>query len=292
MGEVVGAVGVPHHPNFPALANEDTAFARELHRLYGEVGKQLISVAPDVLVIVSSDHFHHYFAEVPTFGIGVAEETVGPCDRPDSPTYKMSVDSHLAGHILCESVAAGFDVARSHEFALDHAFVVPYHFLASGLDVSIVPVFINGLLPPVPSAQRCFDIGQTIRDAIESADDGKRVAIVASGTVSLDLGGIHDGPAEVHPSFQYEGVPDSEWVDEVVERLSAGNVPGLVSGATVGRMASAGNIGAEFLNWIAMLGTFDAQAPEFVERQGPLGNVFAAWPLVQAAGQDMRGGTA
>ncbi|WP_327102936.1 hypothetical protein [Nonomuraea glycinis] len=65
-----------------------------------------------MLLIVSSDHLNHYFAEVPTFGIGVAEETVGPCDRPD------------------------------------------------------------GLLPPVPSARRCFDIGRTIRESIDSADDG------------------------------------------------------------------------------------------------------------------------
>jgi aromatic ring-opening dioxygenase catalytic subunit (LigB family) len=290
MGELVGAVGVPHHPAFPALATEDSAFARELRRLYGEVEKRLRAVAPDVLVIVSSDHLNHYFAEVPTFGIGVAEETIGPCDRPDSRAYKLSVDARLAGHLLQESVTAGFDVARSYEFALDHSFVVPYHFLASGLDVDVVPVFVNGLVPPVPSAQRCFDIGRAIRNAIESADDGKRVAVVASGSVSLDLGGVHEGPAEQHPSLRYDGVPNSEWVDEVVDRLGAGELADVVKGATTERMASAGNIAAEFLNWVSMLGMLDPRAPEFVERQGPLGNVFAAWRLAQQVTTDARGG--
>jgi aromatic ring-opening dioxygenase catalytic subunit (LigB family) len=282
MGELVGAVGVPHHPNFPALAIEETVFAKELHRLYEEVAVRLRSVAPDVLLIVSSDHLNHYFAEVPTFGIGIAEETVGPCDRPDSPPYKMSVDGQLATHILRESVTSGFDVARSYEFELDHSFVVPYHFLAAELDVDVVPMFVNGLVPPVPSAQRCFDIGRAIRGAIESADDGKRVAVVASGSVSLDLGGIHDGPVAQHPSLRYDGVPNSEWVDEVVERLSAGASTDLVASATTARMASAGNIAAEFLNWVIMLGMFESQAPGYVERQGPLGNVFAAWPLTPA----------
>jgi aromatic ring-opening dioxygenase catalytic subunit (LigB family) len=286
MGALVGAVGVPHHPNFPILAREDTGFARELHRLYGEVERRLTSVAPDVLIIVSSDHFNHYFAEVPTFGIGIAAETVGPCDRPDLPAYRMSVDSELADHILRESLTNGFDVARSHEFALDHAFVVPYHFLTSGLNVDIIPVFINGLLPPMPSAQRCSDIGRAIRDAIESADDGKRVAVIASGSVSLDIGGVHDGPAEEHPSFRYEGVPNSEWVDEVVELLTAAELTELVRSATSARMASAGNIAGEFLNWVVMLGMLEPQIPEFVERQGRLGNVFAAWSLGQEAIKD------
>lgn len=290
MGELVGAVGVPHHPNFPALATEKTAFAEELHRLYREVAVRLSSVAPDVLVIVSSDHLNHYFAEVPTFGIGIAEEAVGPCDRPDSPPYKMSVDAQLATHILRESLRAGFDISRSYEFGLDHSFVVPYHFLATELDVDIVPIFVNGLVPPVPSAQRCFDVGRTIASAVQSADDGKRVAVVASGSVSLDLGGIHDGPAAQHPSLRYDGVPDSEWVDEVVDRLGTGCGPELVAGATTARMAGAGNIAAEFLNWITMLGMFEPQRAGYVERQGPLGNVFAAWPLAPVTARPADGG--
>jgi aromatic ring-opening dioxygenase catalytic subunit (LigB family) len=289
MGQLVGAVGVPHHPNFPALATEETVFAQELQRLYGEVAVRLRSVAPDVLVIVSSDHLNHYFAEVPTFGIGIAEETLGPCDRPDSPPYKMSVDAQLATHILRESVTAGFDVARSYEFGLDHSFVVPYHFLASQLDVNIVPMFVNGLVPPVPSAQRCFDMGRAIASAITSAEDSKRVAVIASGSVSLDLGGIHDGPVGQHPSLRYDGVPNTEWVDEVVERLSTGSSTDLVASATTARMASAGNIAAEFLNWITMLGMFEPQTAGYVERQGPLGNVFAAWPLAPAPGADGAG---
>lgn len=291
MCELVGAVGVPHHPSFPALANEDTVFAHELHRLYGEIAQRLRSLEPDVLVIVSSDHFNHYFAEVPTFCIGVAEETVGPCDRPDSPPYELSIDSQLAGHLLRESVAAGFDVARSHEFALDHSFLVPYHFLASDLDVDIIPVFLNGLLPPLPSAQRCVDLGRTLADAITSAADDKRVAVIASGSVSLDLGGLHDGPVEAHPSFAYDGVPDSAWVDEVVERLAAGDVADIVRAATTGRMAGAGNIAGEFLNWLMMLGMAQPQAPDFIERQGPLGNVFAAWPLSGGVGASSGGAT-
>lgn len=290
MGELVAAVGVPHHPNFPALATEETMFARELNRLYGDVATLLRSAAPDVLVIVSSDHLNHYFAEMPTFGIGIAEETVGPCDRPDSPSYKISVDAHLAGHILRETVTDGFDVARSYEFGLDHSFVVPYHFLAADLDVDIVPVFVNGLLPPVPSAQRCFDIGRSIREAIESAEDGRRAAVVASGSVSLDLGGVHDGPADQHPALRYDGIPNSQWVDEVVEQLSVGASTELVTSATTAKMASAGNIAAEFLNWVTMFGMFEPQTPDYVERQGPLGNVFAAWPLAPQNSEDSQGG--
>lgn len=283
MGQIVGAVGVPHHPSFPALAGEDTAFAAELRRLYGTVAETLRALRPDVLVMYSSDHLNTFFTTMPTFTIGVCEQTDGPIDRPDSPSYRVDVDHGLGRELHRLLVDAGFDLAVTHEFGLDHTFMVPYHFLAAGLGAAVVPVFINGLMPPVPRSERCFSFGRAMRAAIESIPDGKRIAIIASGSVSLDLGGVHHGPDGEHHSFEYDGVPNSGWVDQVAEMLRAGATTELLHAATADMLASAGNIGGELVNWIATVAALDAVPPVFVERQGGLGNVFAAWDLQPVA---------
>lgn len=51
--------------------------------------------------------------------------------------------------------------------------------------VPMVPVLVNTYFPPnQPTAARCYAFGQAIRRAVESWDDGSRVAIAASGGLS------------------------------------------------------------------------------------------------------------
>ena len=53
---------------------------------------------------------------------------------------------------------AGFDLARSHEMRLDHAYMVP--ILRLGLvDTPVIPLYINCNTPPLPSLSRCRDLG-------------------------------------------------------------------------------------------------------------------------------------
>jgi aromatic ring-opening dioxygenase catalytic subunit (LigB family) len=277
MGKIVGAFGVPHYPRFPLMARENTPLASEIERLYGEVAGHLRELEPDVLVIFSSDHFQTFVADIPIFSIGVAESTDGPCDQPDLPAYKVPVDYRLAQQMQTHAVKTGFDVGMHQEFALDHTFMVPYHFIARDLGASIVPVFISGLLQPTPTAQRCFDLGARLREAIETTPDDKRVAIVGSGSFSLDLGGIHEGASD--GPFRFDGVTDSVWVDRVVSLLSEAKTSEILEESTDEQMGRAGNIGGELLNWIAMLGTFDAREPDFLERQGDLGHAYGAWKI-------------
>lgn len=272
MAQVVGAFGVPHTPMYPLQAREDTPLGHEIGRLYGEVATRLSELAPDVLVVFSTDHFHTFFADLPIFAIGIAESTYGPSDQPDLPAYSVPVDHSLARHLLSHTVKAGFDVAMSQEFTLDHTFMVPYHFLARELKVPIVPVFVNGLVAPTPTAARCLALGAQLAEGIDASGEAKRVAILASGSFSLDLGGIHEGGPD-------GGVPDSPWVDEVVTYLRESKRSELISETTDERMAKAGNIGGELLNWIAMLGTFAPTAPTYLERQGTIGHAYGAWDL-------------
>ena len=54
-------------------------------------------------------------------------------------------------------------VSLAQDFELDHSIMVPLHFLTPDMNVPIVPFFINGLAPPLPSSQRCYALGKAVR---------------------------------------------------------------------------------------------------------------------------------
>lgn len=268
---MVGAVGVPHNPHFPRIAAGDGPMAADLRRLYGEAARHVRELEPDVLIFFTSDHYNIFFiSSVPIFSIGVAESTTGPSDYRELQAYRIAIDAPLARHIQAYAVRSGFDVGMSQEFEVDHPVTVPLHFLTPEMDVPIVPVFVSGLMPPIPTSQRCYAFGATIRAALASLP-ARRAVAVASGSFSLEIGGPRISDTS------HTGVPDPEWTERVVALLAAGKVDQLVAEASEEQIARAGNAGGELLDWIAMLGTIDAGPPSFLEAQPDLGQAFAAW---------------
>ena len=51
----------------------------------------------------------------------------------------------------------------------------------------------------------------------------------------------------------------------------------LIEEATTARMAQAGNIGGELLNWIAMLGVIGARKPHSIAPPNDHGHAFGVW---------------
>jgi aromatic ring-opening dioxygenase catalytic subunit (LigB family) len=273
MAEVVAAFGVPHTPNFPALVAKqgpDCAPARH----YAEIATHLRAAGPDVLVIYTDDHFNtFFFNNFPIFAIGVADQTSGPNDQTAMPSYRVAVQAALAGHLHAKAVADGFDVSLAQEFELDHSIMVPLHFLTPDVAIPIVPFFINGLAPPLPGAQRCYALGRTVSAAIADWPQAARVAVIGSGSFSLEIGGPKIPPGE------RAGTPDPEWAERVQDHLEHARIDALVKEATPARLARAGNIGGELLNWIAMLGAVGNRKPVFLAGEREHGHAYAAWRL-------------
>jgi hypothetical protein len=274
VAKIVGAFGVPHTPHFPTLVARGAPAGPELERLYGTVAGHLEAVQPDTILFFTSDHYNVFFEQsLPIFSIGVAECARGPSDYPDLPVVDVRIDSGLARRIQVDVVGAGFDVGMSQEFELDHSATVPLHFLTPRLDVPVVPLFTSAFVRPIASSRRCHALGRAIRASVEAGPDHRRVAVVASGSFSLEIGGPRIS-ADSHT-----GVPSPEWVDRVLGLLGSGRVDQLVGEASDEQLERAGNAGGELLNWIEMLATFDPRPPAFLEAQPEHGHAYAAWPI-------------
>jgi hypothetical protein len=105
-------------------------------------------------------------------------------------TRQYPVDSRLGLHLIESLIDQGFDVSHSKQLSKahgeGHAFGFVHVRMMQDKVIPIVPVALNTYFPPnQPRPQRCYDLGQAIRKAVQSAPNGSaRVGILASGGLS------------------------------------------------------------------------------------------------------------
>jgi aromatic ring-opening dioxygenase catalytic subunit (LigB family) len=177
----------------------------------------------------------------------------------------------LAAHIRQAGVAAGFDIGMVQQFSVDHSITVPLHFLTPEMHVPVIPFFISGHVPPLPSARRCYELGKAVGRAIEAWPENKRVVVMGSGSFSLEVGGPRMAPG------RSDGVPDPAWCTRVIKMLEDQQIDTLIEQATSEQMFKAGNVGGELLNWIAMMGAIGNRKPNYIAPQMQNGHAYGVW---------------
>ncbi len=192
MADIVAGFGVPHTPMAPSLVAREGPGC-ETAQLYAAVAEHLAAVQPDALVIFDSDHLNTFFLDnYPTLSIGLTDRTSGPNDgTPGLPEYAVPVDESMAGHLFSRGLECGFDLAMTQEFQVDHSILVPLHFLTPAMSVPIVPIFINGIVHPLPAARRCYALGWMVRQAVESMPGPLRDQHLPIGSGAVEASAKH-----------------------------------------------------------------------------------------------------
>ena len=272
MAQIVGALGVPHTPFFPALVEREGPQC-ETARFFASVTRELEAMRPDLIVMFDTDHLNTFFFDnLPIFAMGVTDAFRGPNDEPRAvPIYTIRSRPDVAAHLRRAAIEAGFDVAVTQDFTVDHSVVVPLHFMTPGMQIPVVPVFVSGHVPPLPSAARCHALGLAVKRAIETWTEQLRVVVIGGGSFSLEVFGPRIAPGKS------DGVRDPDWARRVCALLEQGAIPTLIAEATPAQLLRAGNVGGELLDWVAMLGAVGERRPKFVTPQMEQGHAYAAW---------------
>jgi hypothetical protein len=272
MAQIVAGFGVPHTPIFPFFVKRDGPDC-EIAKLFGAQKNELAAVRPDLIVMFDTDHLNTFFLDnLPIFAIGVDGSFRAPNDEPrEVPNYVVKSVPDLAAHIRQAGVAAGFDIGMVQQFSVDHSITVPLHFLTPEMHIPVIPFFISGHVPPLPSARRCYELGKAVGRAIESWPQNKRVAIMGSGSFSLEVGGPRMAPG------RSDGVPDPDWCTRVIKMLEMQDIDTLIEKSTSEQMFKAGNVGGELLNWIAMMGAIGNRKPNYIAPQMQNGHAYGVW---------------
>jgi len=249
MARIVGAVASSHTPTIGFALDthkqHDPAWA-PIFEGYKPVQAWLAQKAPDVLLVIFNDHvtsffFDHYsqFA----LGIGesyaVADEGGGPRDLPPIRGH-----TRLSHHIAAGLVADEFDLAYFQDKPLDHGCFSPLSMLwphTPAWPGAIVPLQIGVLEFPIPSAKRCYTLGQSLRRAIESYPEDLKVVLVATGGLSHQVHG------------ERCGFNNPDWDREFLELIEK-NPARLVEMTHAEYAARGGLEGAEVIMWLVMRG--------------------------------------
>jgi len=248
---VVGSFAVSHAPGMLAWPEQADADVREriFQGGYEEAGERLRALRPDGVVLVTGEHFANFFSVIPAFCIHLGEQSEGPIE-PWLGVQRRVVKTQaaLADRILRAALAAGRDLAFSHELVLDHGSMVPLELMKVPTDVPIVPLIVNTLVDPLPSLESCRQLGVTLGQVLADADE--RVVLIGAGGLSH------------WPGMAEAGRMSPEWDGALLDELSNGHRDTLWNPPTVG-FEDAGP-GAEEIRAWAVVGAATPQVSEQV----------------------------
>ena len=253
MARIIGAVACSHTPTigfaFDKNKQQDPVWA-PIFEAFAPVRRWLDEQKPDVLFFIYNDHvtsffFDHYSAF--TLGVGeqhaVADEGGGARDLP-----ALAGHPKLAQHIGRSLVADEFDMSFFQDRALDHGVFSPLSLLCPhepAWSTPVIPLQVGVLQSPVPSARRCWRLGQALRRAVESYPDDLKVAIVATGGLSHQVHG------------ERAGFNNTAWDAQFLDLIE--NDPVRLTEMTQTELATLGGAeGAEVIMWLVMRGALSA----------------------------------
>ena len=205
MAKITASVFTSHVPAIGAaldLGKTQEPYWQPLFAGY-EFGKQWIQEnKPDVIFLVFNDHATAFSLDfIPTFAIGTADK-FQPADEGWGPRPVPVVKGHpeLASHIAQSVIQQDFDLTIVNKMDVDHGLTVPLSLMCGQPPAEkfewpcpVIPFAVNVVQYPVPSGQRCFNLGKAIRKAIESYDEDIHVHIWGTGGMSHQLQGARAG---------------------------------------------------------------------------------------------------
>ena len=199
---------------------------------------------PDVVILCYNDHASAMMLDiVPTFALGFAEE-YEPADEGwgARPVPTVIGDPDLAGHLAEQLVIDDFDLTIMNAMDVDHGLTVPLSLVFGQVEewpCRVIPLAVNVTQFPTPSADRCWQLGAAIRDAVEAYPEDLDVQVWGTGGMSHQLQGERAGL--INPEF------DNAFLDKLV-----GETDELRAITRLEFLREAGSEGIELIMWLIM----------------------------------------
>jgi protocatechuate 4,5-dioxygenase beta chain len=161
-------------------------------------------------------------------------------------------DPILAAHLAEQLVIDEFDLTLMNDMDVDHGLTVPLSLVFGQVEewpVRVIPLAVNVTQFPTPSADRCWQLGAAIRDAVESYPADLNVQVWGTGGMSHQLQGPRAGL--INPEF------DNGFLDDL-----ARNPDRLRKITRLEFLREAGSEGIELIMWLIMRAAMGEQVEE------------------------------
>jgi protocatechuate 4,5-dioxygenase beta chain len=245
MAGIIGGVTTSHVPAIGgAIARnlQQDPYWKPFFDGFGPVRQWLQGNRPDVVVMVYNDHGLNFFLDkMPTFAVGAAPRYTNADEGwgiPQVPPFEG--EQELSWHLIESLVGEDFDIVTCQEMNVDHAFTIPMALLwpDQNWPVKVVPVCVNTVQFPIPSARRCYALGEAIGRAIASWPADKKVLVMGTGGLSHQLDGQRAGFINKAFDLQFMEslIHDPKWATQY---------------DSVALVEKTGTQGVELINWLA-----------------------------------------
>ncbi|MGZ9219776.1 MAG: DODA-type extradiol aromatic ring-opening family dioxygenase [Candidatus Binatia bacterium] len=263
MAQIVSIIGITHNPFMPRLFKQpqQPPGAAKVKERIAMMRQKLAEAKVDVLVCIGNDHLHQFFMDnMPAFMIGKMEQYDGTFYDEERefglPKCKLQGDLDVSDAIMEGAFDRGVDFSYSNELTIDHSIIVPMMFVRPEMDIPIVPILTNCIAPPMPRAKRYFEVGTALRGAIDSLPTNKRIGVLVSGHLSLEIG----GPKMFEPKLT-----DPNFDANAVGWIVNGDIDAATEACTPDKMIGYGNMTTGYLNFIMMMGLANLAKPSYAE---------------------------
>jgi protocatechuate 4,5-dioxygenase beta chain len=247
MAQIIGGIATSHVPAIGgaiAQGKQQDPYWKPFFDGVERARQWVAQVRPDLVVMFYNDHGLNFFLDkMPTFAVGAAAQYSNADEGWGLPVSRpYPGDPALSWRIIERLVEDEFDVTTCQEMLVDHAFALPMQLLwPNGDGPPAVPIAINTVQHPLPSAARCLKLGRSVGRALAACPDARRVLVMGSGGLSHQLDGERAG--FINKRF------DLEFLDELITE------PDAVTRHSVHDIVElAGTQGVELLMWLAMRG--------------------------------------
>jgi len=228
---------------------------------HGKIRERLAASNADAVLLIGDDQAENFTADnMPQLLVYTGEDYLAD-DWDRKHSARISNEPEIARKLVAGALEEGFDVSWSNAFRegklLSHAHTEPILYLVRDSGIPVIPLFVNAVHPPAPSAARCYAFGQALARVIGKSIN-KRIVLGASGGLS------HFSPSHPwahHVGSRYVGDISVEFDRRIVDWMRAGE------GEKLARLSAEElieNGEAELRQWIVMLGALGAAKPEFL----------------------------
>jgi protocatechuate 4,5-dioxygenase, beta chain len=253
MAEVIWGLATSHVPSIGAAMDRGKTqdpYWKPLFDGYQPAREWMAEHTPDIALVVYNDHANGVDLDiVPTFAIGTAERyRVADEGFGRRPVPEVVGSPELSLHLVRSLVDDGFDLTVFQELDVDHGLTVPLSIYCpdpgDAWPCAVVPLLVNVIQYPQPTAARCYALGQAIGRAIATFDSDVKIAVFGTGGMSHQLAGARAG--YINPTFD-------KWFLDAIES----DPQALAALTREDLIRQAGSEGIELIMWLIMRGAMN-----------------------------------
>lgn len=158
--------------------------AEAVQGAFAEAREFVTAFDPDLIINFGPDHYNGFFYDLmPPFCVGFAAVGTGDYNSFDG---ELNVPTEIAQDLAQYIIDQDLDTAISRRMEVDHGAVQPIEIMFGErvAELSVIPVFVNGLAKPFMRMARVRKLGDAVGAFVKEHLADKKVLFIGSGGLS------------------------------------------------------------------------------------------------------------